>query len=140
MKTIAALLTTLIILGFNLSSAVAEGGVLASGSLTGSFSSWGSPSLQGGWTILQTEDKTYLELDESFKAKEGPDVKVFLSPLSSDQINGENAAEDSIFVALLTEFKGKIRIEIPTGTDLSQYQSLVFHCEAYSKLWGTSPL
>lgn len=122
-------------------STIAEGSsTIADGSLTNSFSSWGSPSLQGDWQIVKSDDKIFIELADNFKAKEGPDVKIFLSPLAAKDINGDNASQDSLFISLVTKFEGQTRIEIPTGTDLSQYQSLVFHCEAYSKLWGSSPL
>ncbi|MEM9398261.1 MAG: DM13 domain-containing protein, partial [Pseudomonadota bacterium] len=72
--------------------------------------------------------------------KKGPDVKIFLSPTASTEITGDNAVSGSVFVKLISDFDGSARIAIPAGTDLSQYQSLVFHCEAYSKLWGSSPL
>lgn len=140
MKTIALLLTFLVLLSLNVNQAVAADDVLPSGGLTGAFSSWGKSSLQGDWKIVRVGDKTFIELDENFKAKEGPDVKIFLSPLVSSSITGDNATKDSIFVQQISAFEGKSRIEIPAGVDLQDYQSLVFHCEAYSKLWGSSPL
>ncbi|MBX2848563.1 MAG: DM13 domain-containing protein [Acidiferrobacterales bacterium] len=79
----------------------------------------------------------YLKLTDNFKAKEGTDVKNFLSPLSVDQLDGKNASTDSIFIALMTQFKGEALIEIPAEVNLSDYQSLMFR-EAYSKLWGVA--
>ena len=118
----------------------AQADELASGSLEGAFSSWGKSSLQGDWKIVDEEGAQYIELSENFRAKKGPDVKIFLSPTPSAQITGDNAVNGSVFVELISDFDGRARIEIPAGTDLSQFESLVFHCEAYSKLWGTSPL
>jgi hypothetical protein len=81
MKTIALLLTFLVLLSLNVNQAVAADDVLPSGGLTGAFSSWGKSSLQGGWKIVRVRDKTFIELDENFKEKECPDEKIFLSPL-----------------------------------------------------------
>ena len=114
--------------------------VLASGQLANAFSSWGSASLEGDWSIVQTEEGSFLELADNFSAKSGPDVKIFLSPLAANEVNKKNAADGGLFLKLLETFEGSARIKIPEGTDLSNYQSLVFHCEKYSKLWGTSPL
>ncbi|MEM1189983.1 MAG: DM13 domain-containing protein [Pseudomonadota bacterium] len=118
----------------------AQAAELASGSLQGAFSSWGKSSLQGDWKIVEDGGAQYIELDDNFHAKKGPDVKIFLSPTPSAQVTGDNAVDGSVFVELISDFDGSTRIEIPAGTDLTQFQSLVFHCEAYSKLWGSSPL
>lgn len=113
---------------------------LASGSLQAAFSSWGKPSVAGDWKIVQEGDRHFIELADNFKAKKGPDVKIFLSPTPAAQISGENAVKGSVLVTLLSDFEGPARIEIPAGTDVNQFQSLVFHCEAYTKLWGSSAL
>ncbi|MFK7913488.1 MAG: DM13 domain-containing protein [Pseudomonadales bacterium] len=113
---------------------------VASGDLQHAFSSWGSPSLQGDWQIVEDNGAHFIELSDNFKAKKGPDVKIFLSPTPAEQITGSNAVTGSVFVTLISDFKGKARIAIPAGTDISAFQSLVFHCEEYSKLWGSSTL
>ena len=113
---------------------------VASGSLEGAFSSWGSTSLQGDWKIVEDGGAHYIELSENFKAKKGPDVKIFLSPTPSGEVTGENAVNGSVFIQQISDFDGSARIAIPAGVDIGQFQSLIFHCEAYSKLWGTSPL
>lgn len=140
MKTLLNLLT-LIGLGLSVfNSAFASDTEIRGGHLDAAFSSWGSASLKGDWKIVEADDKTFIELNENFKAKEGPDVKIFLSPLRADEVTGDNATQGSVFITQISSFEGKDRIEIPVGTDLSDFQSLVFHCEAYSKLWGTSAL
>ena len=118
----------------------AQAADIASGSLEGAFSSWGKSSLQGDWKIVEDGGTQYIELGDNFRAKKGPDVKIFLSPTPSAQVTGDNAVNGSVFVELISDFNGSARIAIPAGTDVSQFQSLVFHCEAYSKLWGSSPL
>lgn len=113
---------------------------VATGLLDSAFSSWGNDSLSGDWAIVKDGEDHYLQLSDNFAAKKGPDVKVFLSPIQSSEVTGANAAQGSLFIKLLDSFKGPTRIKIPAGTDISKYRSLVFHCEEYSKLWGTSPL
>lgn len=113
---------------------------VADGSLNSAFSSWGRPALQGDWKIVAEGGAHYIELSENFKAKNGPDVKIFLSPTPANQVTGKNAVNGSVLVQQISEFDGSARIAIPAGTDISQFQSLIFHCEAYSKLWGSSAL
>jgi hypothetical protein len=124
----------------SIASVFAADTVIASGQLTASFSSWGKPSVEGDWKIVKSEGKQFIDLADNFKAKKGPDVKIFLSPKSTVDITGKNAGEGSLFIKLISEFEGKARIEIPANIDISQYKSLIFHCEEYSKLWGSSAL
>lgn len=138
MKNIILAVSTAILSA--LISVQAQAAEVASGSLEGAFSSWGKSSLQGDWKIVEDGGAHYIELGDNFRAKKGPDVKIFLSPTPSAQVTGDNAVAGSVFVELISDFDGSARIAIPAGTDISQFQSLVFHCEAYSKLWGSSPL
>ena len=113
---------------------------VTAGNLQAAFSSWGKPALQGDWKIVSEDDRLFIELADNFKAKEGPDVKIFLSPLSADQITGKNATEGSVFIHQIDVFENSSRIEISDNVNLDNYQTLVFHCEEYSKLWGVSAL
>ena len=110
------------------------------GTLKPAFSSWGKKSVVGDWILVEENGQYFIELADNFSAKSGPDVKVFLSPIKADSVTGKNATEGSVFLVLLNKFKGKTRIAIPVNIDITQYKSLVFHCEEYSKLWGTSSL
>ena len=137
---LAAALAMLSVLGATHAQAAEMSAVLADGSLTNAFSSWGKPSLQGTWKIVEEDGVAYIELGDDFRAKQGPNVKIFLSPTASARVTGKNAVSGSVLIKQITDFEGSARIAIPEGVDLSQYQSLVFHCEAYSKLWGSSSL
>lgn len=140
MKKGIALFGLFLLTLISVNQAISDEQVQLSGSLEGAFSSWGKTSLQGDWKIVSVDGKTFIELAENFKAKEGPDVKIFLSPLAAADITGKNAAEGSAFVYEISSFEGENRIEVPSDIDLGGYQTLVFHCEEYSKLWGISPL
>lgn len=89
---------------------------------------------------MQENDKWLLKTGLTFKADRGPDVKVFLSKQSAGNIDGSNATQQAAFVVLLSKFKGEQTIELPDGINPDDFQSLVFHCEEYSKLWGATPL
>ena len=121
-------------------SVFADSKTVAEGELTHAFSSWGKPALKGEWKIVKEDKHYFIELADNFVAKNGPDVKIFLSPQKPSDVTGDNAVKDSVLIHQLTQFSGQYRIAIPAGTDLDRYQSLVFHCEAYSKLWGVSAL
>jgi len=124
----------------SMQSTFAADAVITSGKLTADFSSWGKPSVEGDWKIVRSEGKQFIELADNFKAKKGPDVKIFLSPEPTSTLTGKNAAKGSVFIKLINDFEGNARIEIPANVDISQYKSLVFHCEEYTKLWGSSAL
>lgn len=140
MKSSIKVFSLLFLVLISMNQAFSREAVHARGSLEGAFSSWGRTSLKGDWQIQTIESKTYIVLADNFRAKEGPDVKIFLSPIEASQITGKNAAEGSAFIHLVSDFDGANRIEIPAGIDVNAYKSLVFHCEEYSVLWGVSPL
>lgn len=131
------ILTTLVVSLFSVTSAAET---LAAGTLTPAFSSWGKKSVVGSWEVVEEEGRHFIVLGDDFSAKDGPDVKIFLSPKKADEINGSNATEGSVFVTQITRFKGQQRIALPKKANLADFESIVFHCEAFSKLWGTSAL
>ncbi|MEM7762954.1 MAG: DM13 domain-containing protein [Pseudomonadota bacterium] len=99
-----------------------------------------SQKIKGSWQIVETDAGVFLELDEQFKTRRAPDLKLFLSPLAADDVTASNATSGSVLIAKLKKAKGAQRYEIPADIDLSQFQTLVLHCEAYTKLWGVSAL
>ena len=114
---------------------------VAQGELVAAFKSFlGKPSAVGSWKIVAEGDGYALETGADFTARKGPDVKFFLSPIAAGEITGDNATEDSVFIVQLDAFEGVQRFALPAGTKPEDYQSLVLHCEAYSKLWATSAL
>ncbi|MFT6221847.1 MAG: hypothetical protein ACJA0C_001255 [Candidatus Endobugula sp.] len=113
---------------------------ISRGELTPAFSSWGKKSVVGSWEIVKDQEQYFIVLGDDFSAKDGPDVKVFLSPTPAKEVTGSNATEGSSLITEITRFKGQYRIAIPKNVNPNDFQSLVFHCEAYSKLWGTSSL
>lgn len=75
--------------------------------------------------------KTSLRL-ENLKATNGSDLYVYLS-----------AGKDSSDIVNLDRLKGNIgnqNSEIPTGTDLAKYNTVLIWCKAFSTLFGSAKL
>jgi len=97
-------------------------------------------AINGSWSIVHRNGSNVLVLDQNFKTKSAPDLKIFLSTNSLENLNGRNATSGSVLISPLKSNKGAQEYIIPANIDVSQYQSLIIHCEAYSKLWGGSRL
>lgn len=99
-----------------------------------------SQSIKGSWSIVENEQGRFLELDASFKTRNAPDLKLFLSPLDVTDVKARNATTGSVLIAPLKTNKGAQRYLIPADVDLDRFKTLVLHCEQYTKLWGVSAL
>ena len=81
--------------------------------------------------ITLADGKTFLRL-ENLKATNGPDLYVYLSP-----------SKDVSDIVNLGRLKGNIgnqNYEIPTGTDLTKYNTVLIWCKAFSTLFGSAKL
>ncbi|MEO1135454.1 MAG: DM13 domain-containing protein [Pseudomonadota bacterium] len=96
--------------------------------------------VSGDWSIIEKDGKTYIKLSSDFRTRNAPDLKIFLSPLAASETNGSNATQGSVLVAPLTSNSGAQTYEIPEGVDLSSFQSVLIHCEQFSKLWSAADL
>lgn len=95
--------------------------------------------IRGSWTIETREDGRYLVLSEDFRTRRGPDLKIFFSSDSADNVTGDNAA-DGFFLTALDSNRGAQEYRLPEDLDLADYASVVIHCERFSKLWGAGNL
>ncbi len=96
--------------------------------------------IEGTWSLSQRDGKSYVTFSDDFKTKNGPDLKIFLSPLSAADVTGKTALNGAINLGVLKNNKGAQEYEIPAGTNLSQFSTVLVHCEAYSILWGGGAL
>lgn len=96
--------------------------------------------VKGNWSIEQRADGNYIVLDEAFKTRGAPDLKLFVSKTNYSDITGKNATSNADLVAKLKSNKGAQSYKIPSNINVSDYQSLIIHCEQYSKLWASTPL
>lgn len=103
--------------------------------------SWTKKSfgIAGEWSIVEEQGRRFLVLDDRFKTRSAPDLKLFLSTHALADANGKNATRGSVLIAKLDKAKGGQRYELP-DVDLEAYSSLLLHCEQYGKLWGGAPL
>ncbi|MEO1303357.1 MAG: DM13 domain-containing protein [Pseudomonadota bacterium] len=95
-----------------------------------------SKRLKGSWSVEQRDGKTFIVFADDFRAANGPDLKIFLSPKAVSDATGKNAVDGSINIGELKKTKGVQEYEVPAGINLSDYGSVLVHCEAYSVLWG----
>jgi hypothetical protein len=96
--------------------------------------------VSGTVTIVEENGQTILRLSEDFKTKSGPDLKIFLSPQSASTVTGRTAVNGSISLGALASNKGGSDYVLPAGVSLSNFQSILVHCEAYSVLWAAAEL
>ena len=90
--------------------------------------------------IVNENGQRILRFSDDFKTKNGPDLKLFLSPKSVGDVTGKTATQGAVKLSVLRSNKGSQDYVIPSHIDLSQYGSILIHCEAYSKLWGGANL
>ncbi|WP_176723324.1 DM13 domain-containing protein [Roseivirga misakiensis] len=104
------------------------------------YSRW--TTFEGSWKIIKSDNGHKLVLGDDFEAKKAPDLKIFLSKAKLDDIESKNALKigEPVLVAKLTAYKGKATYDIPASIDVSKYQTIMVHCEEYSKFWGGSAL
>jgi hypothetical protein len=96
--------------------------------------------VKGTWSIEQRTDGDYLVLSDDFKTKKAPDLKIFLSNTAYQNVTGKNATNDAVEVTQLSSHKGGQSYKIPANINVSDYSTLILHCEQYSKLWAATPL
>ena len=97
-------------------------------------------SISGDWYLVEEEGRTIIRFSDSFKTKGGPDLKVFLSPTSIDDASGKNATSGSVLLGALQSTSGGQDYVLPEGTNLSDFSSVLVHCEQFSVLWGGGAL
>ena len=81
--------------------------------------------------IMLSDGKTFLRL-ENLKSTNGPDLYLYLS-------TGKDVSD----IVSLGRLKGNIgnqNYEIPNGTDLSKYNTVLIWCKAFSTLFGSAKL
>ncbi len=96
--------------------------------------------LKGAWEVVQRGDKIFIVFGDDFRAANGPDLKIFLSPKTVSDVTGKTAVNGALNIGELKATKGTQEYEVPAGVNLADYSSVLVHCEAYSVLWGGGDL
>ena len=97
-------------------------------------------NIKGSVSIEQRGDRTVLVFSDDFRTKRGPDLKIFLSRNSVSDATGDNATTNAVRLGELQSNRGGQEYILPEGVVLSDYSSILVHCEAFSKLWGGADL
>jgi hypothetical protein len=92
----------------------------------------GIHNAEGQVKVLELNDSTKFLRLEDFKATNGPDLYVYLST--------DKSASDFVNLGRLKGNVGNQNYEIPQGTDLSKYATVLIWCQAFSVLFGSAEL
>jgi hypothetical protein len=112
---------------------------------SGTFVS-GEHQTQGKVRIVTKGNKSFIQLDRSFKTSNmGPDLVVILHR-SSDVLSTSKApsyslkAGDYIVISRLQKFSGSQSYLIPSRVDLAKYKSVVIWCRKFNATFGAASL
>ena len=84
--------------------------------------------------VIRTEDGDLVLRVEEFSVTNGPDLVVVLSP------DDGGYADGSLTLGELKATDGNFNYDIPAGTDLSQYKSVVVWCRSFPTTFAFAPL
>ena len=104
----------------------------------GSFISRSHPS-SGTAAVLTDGTQTFLRFDDDFATDNGPDLNVYLSAARPNDSVGDLGSD---FIDL-GDMKGNIgaqNYEVPAGTDLDRYRTVVIWCVRFSVAFGAAEL
>lgn len=93
----------------------------------------GIHNAEGTATVIPLQQvDTYVLRLENLKVTNGPDLYVYLST--------DKSASDFINLGKLKANNGNQNYDIPTGTDLTKYNTVLIWCKAFSVLFGSVEL
>jgi len=92
----------------------------------------GIHNAEGTAKIIPLQDNTNVLRLENLKVTNGPDLYVYLST--------DKNAVDFVNLGRLKANNGNQNYDIPTGTDLSKYDTALIWCKAFSVLFGSAEL
>lgn len=112
---------------------------------SGTFVS-GEHTTQGTVRLTNKDDKSFIELEQSFKTSElGPDLVVILHR-SNDVINSTKPPayplkkRDYIIIAPLQKYSGAQTYAIPNNIKLGDYKSVAIWCRKFNATFGAANL
>jgi hypothetical protein len=107
-------------------------------SLSGSFRSLAHPT--SGQAILEKAgDGNHFVRFENFQTENGPDVRIYLST-APGSASGNDLIKEFIDLGTLKGNVGSQNYQIPSGTDVTKYKSVVVWCRRFKVGFGVAPL
>lgn len=89
---------------------------------------------RGTALIIESAANRYTIRLLEFFVTVGPDLFVYLSP------DPEDWARTALEVSALRGYEGTFDYDVPAGTDMSEYRSVVIWCKSFSFLFAVAPL
>jgi len=93
-------------------------------------------NIKGSWNVREQDGQTVIQFNDDFKTKGGPDLKIYLSSKTLSELDSGDVEDTSVKLSVLKSNKGAQSYILPADLNLSDYKSVVIHCEAFSVLWG----
>jgi hypothetical protein len=111
----------------------------AASALSGEFigAGDGTHNAEGTAKEISLEDGRKFIRFENFKVTNGPNLFVYLA---TDNSYTNNSVSDFIEIGPLKANIGNQNYEIPDGTDLAKYNTVLIWCKAFSVLFGSAEL
>src|SRR5271170_303772 len=99
-------------------------------------------STSGRATIYQEKDGSLILRLTHFKTSNGPDVHVILIAVkdADDDANFLKSGVERVELGPLKGNEGDQNYQIPSGTDLSKFQTVSIYCERFNANFGAAPL
>ncbi len=89
---------------------------------------------RGAALLLETEPGVYTVRVEDFSVLNGPDLFVYLSP------NPDGYDDSALNLGNLKATDGAFNYELPAGTDVSNFKSVIVWCRQFGVLFGHATL
>jgi hypothetical protein len=91
---------------------------------------------RGTASLIETAPGTWIVRFEDFSVRNGPDLYVYLSPKARGNGDGDGVLE----LGTLKATDGNFNYEVPAGTDVSGFNSVVVWCKQFAVLFAVAPL
>ena len=93
-------------------------------------------NIKGTWDVTQQDGQNIISFNDDFRTKGGPDLKLYLSSKTLAELESGDVEHTSVKLSVLKSNKGAQSYIVPKNVNLSDFKSVVIHCEAFSVLWG----
>ena len=93
----------------------------------------------GSATIYALEDGSYVLRFEDFSVTNGPDLHVYLTS-HPNPTSQADVMQDAIDLGSLKGNVGSQNYQLPAGTDISQFSTIVIYCQPFHVIFATASL
>lgn len=94
----------------------------------------------GSATVYRLDDGSYVLRLEDFRVTNGPDLHVYLGEASNPTSSSDVRDGGYLDLGPLKGNLGNQNYDVPAGTDISQYRSVVIYCEPFHVVFAVATL